>query len=473
MSVRKFFFNYRKKNQVKSEQSQPDLETNTPYLLFNGNSSLAQGMRFLNNAIEARLNYYFKRTTTFQAPAFGFSDDGSAFAQFIIENKLKIEEYLLLMLALAPHIHPDLFSELIKRYLPQGGDFPEFGGVKGTQYRGILPTGETALFLLAGMNLDQRLAIHQWIQSRTSILFTEQVIALELPKQQEPINSGKLTISTEKLSEFLIGQKWRPHFSTDFPAALLETNMEWNDLVLSPLIHQELAKIEGWLNYQEKLKQDPHLGVRIKPGFRVLFHGAPGTGKTLTASLLGKSYCKDVFRVDLSMVVSKYIGETEKNLQKVFDTAANKNWILFFDECDALFGKRTNVQSSHDRFANQEVSYLLQKIEEHPGLIILASNFKNNMDLAFMRRFQVVVHFSMPTAEERLIIWKKTLPTTIQLADEVDVVNLANKYELSGAAILNVIHAASIQALTTGKAINNQLLLGGIRKEFSKLGKTL
>ncbi len=135
----------------------------------------------------------------------------------------------------------------------------------------------------------------------------------------------------------------------------------------------------------------------IKPGYRVLFYGPSGTGKTLTAALLGKQYGKDLYRIDLSQIVSTFIGETEKNLERVLKRSETKSWIPFFDEADALFGKRTNVQSAHDKYANQEVSYLLQRVEDYPGLLILASNFKNNLDDAFIRRFHSLVHFPCPT----------------------------------------------------------------------------
>ena len=134
----------------------------------------------------------------------------------------------------------------------------------------------------------------------------------------------------------------------------------------------EIEQIKIWLTYNADLLQDSNLSRKIKPGYRALFYGPPGTGKTLTASLLGKQFNKEVYRIDLSQVVSKYIGETEKNLEKVFSKAENKDWILFFDEADALFGKRSNVQNAHDKYANQEVSYLLQRVEDFPGLIILA-----------------------------------------------------------------------------------------------------
>ncbi len=207
-----------------------------------------------------------------------------------------------------------------------------------------------------------------------------------------------------------------------------------------------------WLEHGRTLESDPVLAKKIKKGYRVLFYGPPGTGKTLTASLLGSQFNKDVYRIDLSQVVSKYIGETEKNMEKVFSQAENKDWILFFDEADALFGKRSNVSSAHDKYANQEVSYLLQRVEDYAGLIILASNFKNNIDQAFIRRFNGIVHFPMPDAEERLSIWQKNLPASIPVNSEVQLKSYAHKYELSGSAISNVMQYAALCALSNGKS---------------------
>jgi SpoVK/Ycf46/Vps4 family AAA+-type ATPase len=133
---------------------------------------------------------------------------------------------------------------------------------------------------------------------------------------------------------------------------------------------------------------------RLKPGYRVLFHGPPGAGKKKLAAIIGNELNKPVYRVDLSMIISKYIGETEKNLEQLFTRAEVNDWILFFDEADALFGKRTNVRDAHDRYANQEVAYLLKKMEEHNGIVILATNMKSNIDSAFTRRFNSIIHFS-------------------------------------------------------------------------------
>ncbi len=211
------------------------------------------------------------------------------------------------------------------------------------------------------------------------------------------------------------------------------------------------------------------LGVAADRLTSVIFYGPPGTGKTLTASLLGQVTGHRVYKVDLAMVVSKYIGETEKNLATLFDKAENKNWILFFDEADSLFGKRTQVRDSHDRYANQEISYLLQRIEIFDGLVILASNLASNVDAAFSRRFEQIIHFPMPRKAERLQLWQKGLPQNITLESDIDLAQLASRHEISGGMIMNVIRHACMQAISRQQDI---LLLTdineGIRRELAK-----
>jgi len=190
--------------------------------------------------------------------------------------------------------------------------------------------------------------------------------------------------------------KQQPTFSAEFLARKIGTELQWSDLVLPESTLEAIEEVKRWVLHGDTLLRDWGLRHRLHPGFTCLFHGPPGTGKTLSACLLGKHCGCDVYKVDLSMIVSKYIGETEKNLARIFDAAENKHWILFFDEADALFGKRTRVDDAHDRYANQEVSFLLQRIEEFAGVVILASNFKTNIDDAFLRRFHNVVEFPMP-----------------------------------------------------------------------------
>ena len=215
---------------------------------------------------------------------------------------------------------------------------------------------------------------------------------------------------------------------------------------------------------------------------------SPGTGKSLTAALLGQHARRPVFRVDLALLTSKYIGETEKNLARLFHRAHTQDWILFFDEAEALFAKRSEGSDAPDRFANQLVAYLLQKIEDHPGLVILASNLKNNLDPAFARRFQALVHFPLPAPAQRLALWQQALPAPARWGPGLDPAQLAQRYELSGAAILNVVQLATLRALDRQAAqpadtqpadadalVSVQLadLLDGIRLEGQKEGRLL
>ncbi len=263
----------------------------------------------------------------------------------------------------------------------------------------------------------------------------------------------------------------RPAFSVDFPAEYIDTQLDWDDLVLPSDTLQQIHEIENWTNYNDTLRHDWDMKKRIKPGYRALFYGPPGVGKTLAATLLGKHTGKDVFRVDLSRVVSKYAAETEKNLSRVLDKAEGKGWILFFDEADALFGKRTDICEAHDRYANQEIAYLLQRVESYDGLVILASNQRANTDDAFVRRLQAIVQFPMPGPEERYEIWRRMFPPQIAVAD-IDWNSIADRYELTGGSILNVTRYCALDVLAR-RSLRLDLngLEAAIRREYIKEGK--
>jgi SpoVK/Ycf46/Vps4 family AAA+-type ATPase len=281
--------------------------------------------------------------------------------------------------------------------------------------------------------------------------------------------SGRLMLDSEYAERFISGKARAPRLSVRFPAQRLETGMKWDDVVLAPHTLAEIQGLENWIRHGDVLMTQWNMRHKLRPGCRALFFGPPGTGKTLTATLLGQTTGRQVYRVDLSTVVSKYIGETEKNLAGLFDRAEHKEWILFFDEADALFGKRTQVRDAHDRYANQEVSFLLQRIETYNGLVILASNLANHVDEAFARRFEHLVRFPMPRQNERLLLWRKGLPASASLEPAVDLPQLAGRYEMSGGMIMNVIRYASLQAISRDeRVLRHQDLLDGIRREYAK-----
>lgn len=379
-----------------------------------------------------------------------FSDSDANYARLVKKHGMGLEERVILILSLIPHIRPHLLDILQLKNVQFDAQFTEFGGVKSGNHRGFLPTGETALFLLAGSNLEERFRLVKLFDS-SHFFAKEGILALESTGKDEPYLTGALKISREYLSLLTSGDRPRPDF--DFPAKRITTDLEWSDLVVSHEVIEGIREIESWLRFGQQLKKDFIFGRRIKPGFRALFSGPPGTGKTLAATLLGKAYKLDVYRIDLSKMVSKYIGETEKNLSKLFDQAESKNWILFFDEADALFGKRSQVSDSHDRYANQEVAYLLQRIEDFNGLVILCANYKKNIDEAFLRRFQLVIDFEIPDSNQRLKIWESALRGEFKYDQKVNLKELSEKHELSAAAIINVLHFCLLKSLQRGEKI--------------------
>lgn len=397
-----------------------------------------------------------------------FFDDGSPLGEFIRTTRPPFEEFIVLLLALAPHVRPTLLDTEIRAALTREGDFPELGGVRDVESRVFLPTGETAAFLLAGHDLEARFDV-QRLFSPEHWFTREGVLGLEPPGEGAPILSGRLVMARDWIQRFTIGRVQAPSFGVGFPARRIATLLEWEDLILTEPVREQITELVNWVRFGPTLMEEWGMGNRLRPGYRALFHGPPGTGKTMTATLLGKSTGREVYRVDLSTVVSKYIGETAKNLAALFDQARTRDWILFFDEADALFGKRTSVKDAHDRYANQEVSYLLQRLEDYDGLVILASNLRTNMDDAFLRRFNAIIRFPFPSEEERRAIWLRALP------DREGRERLAQglaRFELSGGNIVNVVQFAAIEALAAGcTTIGLRDAVKGVQREVEKEGK--
>ncbi|WP_264563988.1 ATP-binding protein [Flavobacterium sp. N3904] len=400
-------------------------------------------------------------------------DDDNAFYQKLKEWNLNQYERLCLALIIAPQIKPEILDIFFSKNAMYDRGFTEFGGVINKSHSGFIPTGQTFCFLITAVNPELRIEVLN-VLSSSNILSKEQVLIQETTESNMPVLNTILSLNERWLHYFITGNLPRLEHSVSFPAQQISTNMNWSDLVLENHVMEQVMEINAWLNYGTTLMTEWGLENKIKPGYRTLFYGPPGTGKTLTATLLGKSTNREVYRVDLSMIVSKYIGETEKNLSKIFDVAQHKDWILFFDEADALFGKRTASSSSNDRHANQQTGYLLQRIEDFPGVVILASNLKENMDEAFSRRFQSMIHFTMPSPEERILLWKNAFSGKCKLDSDIDIENIAEQFELTGGAIINVLRYCALTAIQKNETeIGYNDLLEGIRREFKKENRTL
>lgn len=382
---------------------------------------------------------------------------------------MTFRERLVVMLALMPHVCPQILDIFFVQNKSFDRQYTEFGGWKGLSHGGFLPTGETAAFILAGENVEKRKAVIRLFQ-KDHWFYTQNILRLEGAGEGEPFLSGQLRVSEEFLSRVLLDKEYKPDYNIGFPAKRITTALNWEDMVLDYQVAAELEEINTWIASSRTIMDDWGLSRFLKAGYRSLFYGPPGTGKTLAATLLGKKNNMDVYRIDLSMIVSKYIGETEKNLAKVFDLAENRNWILFFDEADALFGKRTSTNTSNDRHANQEVAYLLQRIEDFPGTVILATNLRSNIDEAFSRRFQSVIYFPMPTPELRAELWRNMLPASWLGTNAPALIALASETELSGGSITNVVRRCALHLVSTHeKSLSPAVLKDALRKEKLKL----
>jgi SpoVK/Ycf46/Vps4 family AAA+-type ATPase len=253
----------------------------------------------------------------------------------------------------------------------------------------------------------------------------------------------------------------------------IESSATWNDLVLPERERQILRDIAAHLRQRAKVYESWGFAGKGGRGLGIsaLFAGASGTGKTMAAEVLAGELRLDLYRIDLSSVVSKYIGETEKNLRRVFDAAEGGGTILLFDEADALFGKRSDVKDSHDRYANMEVSYLLQRMEAYRGLAILTTNLKDALDTAFLRRIRFIVRFPFPDATQRAEIWQRIFPSQTPTQD-LDAKKLA-KLNVAGGNIRNIALNAAFLAADAGEPVGMKHLLQSAQSEYMKLERPL
>ncbi len=248
---------------------------------------------------------------------------------------------------------------------------------------------------------------------------------------------------------------------------------KWNDIILPPDKIEQLHEVCNYVKHRATVYESWGFDVHNRGrGLNVLFSGPSGTGKTMAAEIITGELCLDIYKIDLSMVVSKYIGETEKNLNNIFKEAEDSNAVLFFDEADALFGKRSEVKDAHDRYANIEINYLLQKMEEHEGIVILATNLSKNLDEAFVRRMSFIVEFPFPNESSRLSIWKQVFPKQTPLDGHIDY-EFLSKLPLSGGNIKNIGLTAAFLAAEDAGSVQMKHVVKAAKREYQKTGKII
>jgi hypothetical protein len=264
----------------------------------------------------------------------------------------------------------------------------------------------------------------------------------------------------------------RQHARLGRLADFVPRSFGWEDLVLPAEELERLTEILERQRHRHTVLAEWNMISKLPygSGIAALFSGPPGTGKTMAASVVAAELGRHLFRVDLSRIVDKYIGETEKNLGRIFDAAADADALLLFDEADSLFGKRTQVQSSHDRYANLETNYLLQRIEQHPGISILTSNHVQNIDEAFARRIPFRVEFPFPDAEARSLIWQRCFPAEVP-REPIDFARLGAAFELSGGHIKSAVVRAAFMAASSGVTVSLEHLRRAALRELESMGK--
>jgi AAA+ superfamily predicted ATPase len=331
-------------------------------------------------------------------------------------------------------------------------------------------TAQAVARLLA--NDDQGCEEELLFALHNSMLFREGVIIAHSNHAHALFFEKELRMDPAYFDHLLWGTPFRIDQTEDFKARLIETKLSFDDLMLNENCKADLQILVNYIRNYNKFHASPHVR-QLKKGFVAMFHGYPGTGKTLTAKVIGKETGLPTYRVDISQIISKYIGETEKNLEAIFRKLENKDCILFFDEADALFGKRSEVYEAKDRYANQEVSYLLQRIEDLDFIVILATNFVQNMDPAFQRRINFYINMDLPEPETRKRLWEYYFPKDEYTLSPKDLIEeAAQKYAITGANIHNVVKHACNEALANGDfVVTNQILRYFLSKEYFKEGR--
>lgn len=377
-------------------------------------------------------------------------------AQVIREYHLDVPEILILLTALAPEV-----DEKFLVYYQHLTDRPEGRGCTGEVIRNLIArTFFGRLHAAEYLSPDRPLRQLQMLQ-------------------MEPGLDGWLTGQVRLhpgLRSWLLGRSPHPpETSLDFPARKLTTLHTRNRLILPETVKWKIGEVIDRIRSQHQIliewgfdKHHDNAG-----GYSVLMQGPSGTGKTLSSAVIGRETGMTVYRVDLSLLLSRWVGDVEKGLSRLFDAAESQNWLLFFDEADSIFSSRVNIQEGRDVYANQQVSYLLQRLECFRGVTILASNSPDNIDRAFLRRIHTQIHFPEPNQQQREQLWQSVIPPELPLADDVDLSLLASRYPLTGGAIRNVIfHAAYRTAAHREARVSQKRLLEGIQAEYEKTGRS-
>ncbi len=383
------------------------------------------------------------------------------YASLIKKHNFNNEERLLLALAMCNHFDPRTLNGFMET--PQLQMVSRV--LKSENALSISPTAETFFFLVAGENSGAYLSFHKYF-STDHPFYHDSILDLSDSPAGISKFDGALNVPVSYRELLLYNKYQPPRFSSEFPAHLLSTKLDWTDLVLQPTTQNALNEMKNRLVHEADVRAwktaTGKLGDHMRPGMRVLLYGASGQGKTFTTALLGKLLNREVYRIDLSAIISKYVGETSKNLRNLFDTAERKDWIIFIDEGDALLGMRADLSSSQSSTAqsnNHDVAYILQRIETFDGIIIVATNLANNIDAAFERRFEGRILYQALNAENQWKVWNNVWPVKLKMEEGAKIDALLAEHTLSPASIVNVVQRIAIMMAEQNQEVVSKELM--------------
>lgn len=395
----------------------------------------------------------------------------TAYANLITEHQLNDADRVMLNLAFAAVFKPSVLLPFILA-VNEPNKRVRFGGQFRKDSPKFYPTVQTGIFLLAGDDEELSTYYHCYFNSKHK-LFTSNLIVPQTDRETGSFLESEIMLNEQFLATILVGTPPRLDGDSGFPAKRSQRTHTLKDVVLNETTFVELEKLKRFARNMKELWDLPDSG-KYRTNFISIFSGDPGTGKSHTAEAIGNELSLPVYKVNFAQLVSKYIGETEKNLERVFDRFSGQPSILFFDEAESIFSKRTEVKDSHDKHSNNEQSYLLQKIEEYNGIVVLATNVHNLtqfFDKAFQRRIRQIINFPFPEHNERLLLWQNALGSSFQYEEGL-VERLAKDYQFTGGGIYNVISEGILEALDRNvNTITFELLEPAMKDEFKKTGR--
>lgn len=399
-------------------------------------------------------------------------DESSFFGKFVRELNFNDDEIVLAMVALAATLEPSILQSLKTGVSVSKG--VHIGGNTNRETGVFNPTLRTVIFLLAGNNPEKKARVIQTLHSKSKPFTLGLVKAVPLTKESSFLDY-QVIFNDQFLDTVLFGVHPRLDSDPSFPVRKSLSKHRLTDVVVKEKTTIELLKLQRFARNMIKL-WEMEGSSKVRRNYLCVFSGDPGTGKSFSAEAIGNELQLPVYRVNFAQMISKYIGETEKNLEVVFDRFNKQPSILFFDEAESIFSKRTEVKDSHDQYANNLQSYLLQKVEDFEGIIVLATNVQDlaqYFDKAFQRRIRSIVSFEFPDHEERLPIWENSLFKPFTFGEGV-IEEAAKNYQLSGGSIYNVVSDAVIEALDNDTdTITKEMLESAMKDEFKKTGRKM